>query len=122
MKWHPFLGIQAVNVAPEFGTTETKTILNLMKNNRLYNLYDDFSNLCLKSKKWEKWLVKDSSATDLEKVIISGHYLFSNPKGKEIINELENKLKIKGIKLNQIIIEEIKKNIKKYLSHFRLIK
>ncbi len=122
LKWHPFLGIQAVNVAPEFGTTETRTILNLMKKNRFFNLYDDFSDLCIKSKKWEKWLVKDSTVSELEKVIISGHYLFSSEKGKIIINELRNKLKNKNIKLDQIIISEIKKNIRKYLTHFRLIK
>ncbi len=121
LKWHPFLGIQAVNVAPEFGTTETKTILDLMINNRYFDLYEQFSEICIKSKKWEKWLIKNSKATDTEKVIISGHYLFSDFKGKEIIKQLNIRLKKKNINLNKIIISKIKQNIKKYLINFRLI-
>ena len=95
LKWHPFLGIQAVNVAPEFGTTETKTILELMRKNRFFDLYDEFSETCIKSKKWDKWMIKNSKATELEKVLISGHYLFSDPNGKRILNQLQMKLKKK---------------------------
>ena len=40
------------------------------RKNRFFNLYDDFSDLCIKSKKWEKWLVKESTVSELEKVIM----------------------------------------------------
>ncbi len=122
LRWHPFLGIQAVNVAPEFGTTETKAILKLMKQNRNYDLFDEFSKICINSKKWKKWLINNSNATELEKVIISGHYLFSSQEGKKILSELDHKLKKKNIDMNKIIIKEIKKNILKYLKNFRLVK
>ena len=122
LRWHPFLGIQAVNVAPEFGTTETKVILKLMKHNRYYDLFDEFSKICIHSKKWKKWLIDNSKATDIEKVIISGHYLFSSAEGKKILDKLDYKLKKKNIDMNKIIITEIKKNIFKYLKNFRLVR
>ena len=82
-----------------FIPSETKTILDLMINNRYFDLYEQFSEICIKSKKWEKWLIKNSKATDTEKVIISGHYLFSDFKGKEIIKQLNIRLKKKNINL-----------------------
>ena len=70
----------------------------------------------------EKWLIDNSKATDIEKVIISGHYLFSSSEGKKILGKLDYKLKKKNIDMNKIIITEIKKNILKYLKNFRLVR
>ena len=35
LKWHPRIGIHAVNVAPEFGITETRTLIDILKKSNL---------------------------------------------------------------------------------------
>ena len=39
---HPKLNIHATNIAPEFGVTETKSILNLMRKSNLKKLEKNF--------------------------------------------------------------------------------
>ena len=63
------------------------------------------------SKKWEKWMIKDSKANNLEKSIISGHYVFSNPAFIELKKELEFELRKKSLNLDIFLKNEIKKNI-----------
>ena len=55
---HPKLGIHAVNIAPEFGVIETKSIIEILEKNNLLKLRDRFLELSYKSKKWDKWMVK----------------------------------------------------------------
>ena len=91
LRWHPFLGIHASNVAPEFGVAETTRLLELMDR---YNpkLKNEFIELCVKSKKWKKWVI-NKKLPDQEKALLCGHYLFSSPEGKEIISQLRFDLK-----------------------------
>ena len=119
---HPRLGIHAANIAPEFGVIETKKILEVMDDLKLNFLKKKFIKISLESKKWEKWMLRDSSANDYDRAIISGHYIFSNSKFIEIKNELSKILKIKKkLSLDKILKNEIKISIKRYLSNFNLI-
>ena len=38
LQWFPKLGIDAANVAPEFGTIESKALLDILNVNELYEL------------------------------------------------------------------------------------
>ena len=71
------LGIHAANIAPEFGVGETKALIKILKENNLKKELDLFLEISFKSKKWKKWLIPGSNISDLEKSIISGHYIFS---------------------------------------------
>ena len=66
LQWHPKLGIHAANVAPEFGVAETKALIDLLENNGLSSLADCFLKLSYDSKKWNKWMLKTTKATDRE--------------------------------------------------------
>ena len=67
-------------------------------------------------------MLRDSSANDYDRAIISGHYIFSNSKFIEIKNELSKILKIKKkLSLDKILKNEIKISIERYLSNFNLI-
>jgi hypothetical protein len=97
------LGLDSINIAPEFGQIETKTILQNINKEQI----EEFFQICLESKKWEKWISKDFNPmlNKLELINICGHYLFSN----------DDFLKIK----NQIKIDidsEINSNIKKRIN------
>jgi len=121
LSWHPRLGIHSANVAPEFGVCETVNIVENLKKNKMKDLLNEFIYLCVKSKKWEKWAINKNEITDLEKTLICGHYLFSNPEFLKIKKELSYFLKKKKIDLDKLLKSEIKKSIKRYMKNFRLI-
>ena len=77
LKWHPKLGIHSANIAPEFGVTETRALVEIFNEYNLKKLKNDFLKISTDSKKWKKWMLKNSSSTDYDKAIISGHYVFS---------------------------------------------
>ena len=83
-------GLDSINIAPEFGVIETKTYLNEIKNEQMF---DEFFNICYLSKKWEKWV--DSSFKPFENkerlINICGHYVFSD---QRFILNIKNKLRV----------------------------
>ena len=89
------LGLDCINVAPELGQIETKTILSKIKTIELEDkrkeLFEKFYNICYNSKKWVKWVSKDFKPEEnKEKLInICGHYVFSLSEFKEIKKELK---------------------------------
>ena len=120
LAWHPRLGIHAANVAPEFGVAETKALIEILDENGLNNLSDRFLNISYKSLKWEKWMIKNTVATDRDRAIIAGHYVFSHPEVLEIKKEAHNHLSKKNIDLNSFLKEQVKKSIYRYFYNFRL--
>ena len=119
LKCYPRLGINAANIAPEFGVTESKKILQIMKKLNLESLKNEFIKLSIHSNKWKKWLIKGSKISLYEKAIISGHYVFSDKKFAEIKNELSRLLK-KNQNLDKIL-KRNKGSILRYLNNFNLI-
>ena len=64
-------GLDAINIAPEFGVLETKMILENLNNNE----FEEFYKVCFESKKWEKWVSKDFDFSNKKLLIeICGHY------------------------------------------------
>jgi len=122
LKWHPRLGIHAANVAPEFGVTETKALLNILEFNSLNNLLDKFLSISYNSFKWKKWMLENSFSTDKDKSIIAGHYVFSHPDIVEIKNEAAHFLQKKGIILDEYLKEQVKLSIMRYLKNFRIVR
>ena len=121
LQWHPRLGIHAANVAPEFGVAETLAMVDLLEKNNLNKLADDFLRISYDSKKWEKWMLDDTKASDRDKSIISGHYVFSNPECVEIKSKARKDLAKKQIDLDFYLKNEVKKSIFRYMKNFRIV-
>ena len=119
---HPKLNIHAANIAPEFGVTETKSILNLMRKYNLKKLERDFLDLSYKSKKWKKWLVKDSKINKIDKAVIAGHYNFSSEKFQILKSKIERFLNKKNINLDNYLKKRVEKSIMRYAKNFNLVK
>ena len=115
--WQPRLGIHAANVAPEFGVAETKAFINLLESKGHIDLLNQFLKLSRDSNKWFKWMLKDSKACELEKAIIAGHYVFSTKHFIEIKNEAKKRIQ----NLNDILKENVKRCIFRYMKAFNLI-
>lgn len=97
------LGLDCINIAPEFGLIETLTYLEEIKDDKLF---DRFWQICYDSKKWVKWVNPsfDPYYNKEQLIKISGHYVLSYP---EFINEIKSQFS--GID------EKIKQNITKKL-------
>jgi mannose-6-phosphate isomerase-like protein (cupin superfamily) len=77
--------LDSLNIAPELGIEETKIIMNVLRKERIEEVYQ----ICYDSKKWVKWVSKEFKPEEnKEKLIeITGHYIFNNLKFKEILKE-----------------------------------
>ena len=120
LQWHPRLGIHAANVAPEFGVVETLALLDILEKNNLHGLANDFLKLSYDSKKWEKWMLDETTASDRDRSIISGHYVFSRPGCDEIKAKARKDLVKKQIDLDSHLKNEVKKSIFRYMKNFRM--
>lgn len=83
------LGLDSINIAPEFGLIETKTyLINGID-------IDKFWKVCYESKRWEKWVDSNFDPfTQKEDLIkICGHYVLSNPKFLKIKPDIDDQIK-----------------------------
>lgn len=83
------LGLNSINIAPEFGLIETQTYLDNNIN------IDKFWKICYESKRWEKWVNSDFNPfTQKEELIkICGHYVLSNPEFLKIKPNVDIQIK-----------------------------
>ena len=118
LAWHPRLGIHAANVAPEFGCVETQTIINLAKLTSSNDLIEIMVSKVNSFGKWKKWMLEKSEADEFEKMLIAGHYHFSENWHLEWREVLRARLIKIDIDLDKVIYEEVKKSIDRYLKYF----
>ena len=73
------LGLDSINIAPEFGQIETKVYLEKIKNERP-ELLEVFYKICFDSKRWVKWVGKDFNPSEQKEELINicGHYVLTN--------------------------------------------
>lgn len=98
------LGLDAINIAPEFGLIETQTYLDNIKDE---NTFNKFWEICYKSDKWVKWVNEDFNPNEQKEELIKicGHYVLSN---LQFITEIKSQF--------PNIDEQIKDNIKNKLN------
>jgi len=84
------LGLDSINIAPEFGQLETLCYLDEMGDD-----IEDYYQICYDSKRWEKWVDDDFVPKDNKKELIKicGHYVFSNKKFLDTKPSIDSKIK-----------------------------
>jgi len=82
-------GLDAINIAPEFGQIETICYLNSNID------FDRFYDICYKSERWRKWVSNDfvPSQNKRELVTICGHYVLSTEEFKLIKPDIDDLIK-----------------------------
>jgi len=118
LRWHQRFGIHAANVAPEFGYIETQTIINLANMTSSDDLIRIMVDKVNSLGKWEKWMLENSESNQFEKMLIAGHYHFSETWHLEWRSELRKRLKNIDIDLDQYVYKAVKKSINRYLECF----
>jgi hypothetical protein len=108
------IGLDSINIAPEFGQLETSLILDRISEDDI----EKFFEICFNSMKWVKWLPNDfvvRSQDDKLKVIrVSGHYNFST-------NEMTNIKMSSGIQ-DSFLVDMHKDHIQKILKSIKCLR
>ena len=115
LRRRPHLGIGAINVGPELGVVETSFLLRVCAEFGLHAEAEAFLQLAYETGKWEKWLVSDTTATDREKSIIAGHYVFGTAEFRRIYDKMVKECNRRGFELNCRVQEHVKSAIKEAL-------
>ena len=71
------LGLNCINIAPEFGQIETQTIVDSIHGNAA--LMGAFYRICFDSKRWVKWFRPGIVPSQEELINVCGHYVLSDP-------------------------------------------
>lgn len=80
-------GVDALNIAPQLGCMQTLVTMELAKRHGRNSEWNDFANLVINEKKWERW--KSLTKFDpLSAVISSGHYHFNTMTYKRLVSKI----------------------------------
>ncbi|MGX7149989.1 class II D-tagatose-bisphosphate aldolase non-catalytic subunit [Enterococcus ureasiticus] len=133
--------ITATNVAPQYGTEETRAYLNLaaveakLVENGLITEPSKTREVLLihaiKSERWRKWMVGDQKELTVEEIMqdmalsdeildIAGHYTFNDDEVKNEIATLYANLKKHNIHGQRYVIDHIKRPIRDYAECYNL--
>lgn len=133
--------ITATNVAPQYGTEETRAYLKLAKiEDELTergliespsNVYSTLLEHAIKSERWRKWMVGDQVNLTIDEIHkdnilsedildIAGHYTFNNEEVKVEIQKLYDNLKAHSIDGRRFVIDHIKRPIRDYAEAYNL--
>jgi len=77
------IGVHALNIAPQLGVIQTKTILALTNQYGIDST--DYKNLVLNSGKWKKWHI---DSNDESKVDYAGHYCYNSDIFKKMVSNI----------------------------------
>jgi len=102
------LGLDAINIAPEFGFYESQCYIESIKKQDK-SLLNEFYQICYDSGQWKKWVSKDFDISDKDKLIsICGHYVLEN-------TDFHAKIKMNLPDISKNIKDKIKSKIRSIL-------
>ena len=82
---------------------------------------DQFLSLAHGSLKWDKWLLSNTQATDYDKAVMAGHYVFATSEFREIKNRIASAARQKGFDLDTSIRESVKSCLRRYVHNLNLV-
>jgi len=121
LRMHPVAGIHSANVAPEFGVLETRSLIKFLNDRGLKTELERFLEISYASKKWEKWMLPGTDATDFDRSVIAGHYVFSDPRVIDLKASVDRQTNSAGASLDEHLKQDVKIGICRYLKNFRCI-
>ena len=133
--------ITATNVAPQYGTVETRAYLHLAGVEAKlveYGLIEEASKTrdvllvhAIKSERWRKWMVGDQTKLTVDEIMkdeelseeildIAGHYTFNDDEVKAEIQKMYANLAKHHIDGNRYVIDSIKRPVRDYAECYNL--
>jgi hypothetical protein len=118
LRWHASGPIDAINIAPQLGVSESFRFVELLQKHHLNGLLDRFVSLSLASGDGQRWLLPGTSASELERAIIGGHYVFGTEAFAQIKSEAAAGCRRGAEQLDQDLRDVVRQEI---LRHSRLL-
>lgn len=133
--------VTASNIAPQYGTEETRAYLKLAAVEQILvkeGLIKEASHIktvlldkAIKTERWRKWMVGEQRNLTVEDILkdevlsleildISGHYVFNDEDVKAEIEKLYENLKKHHIDAQRFVVEHIKRPIRDYAECYNL--
>lgn len=69
-------GLDAINIAPEYGQIESEFYINVCKKNT--ELFETLYQICYNSGKWKKWIIDIQRVTKEQLIMTCCHYVLSD--------------------------------------------
>ena len=135
---HPVIGLDAMNVAPEFGLVETEALLELATIEEKFVAKEEQSNIrsilaehAVKSERWRKWMVGGKGKYTVEQIMedaedvklitsMCGHYTLEDAEVKAAVAKLNENTEKLGLSPKTYVIKKIKDSIDRYIYCFGL--
>ena len=133
--------VTATNVAPQYGTQETRAYIELCDlEKKLFEqgvipttskLKDVLLMHAIKTERWRKWMIGDETRLSVNAILsdeklslkilnIAGHYCFNDDEVKHERERLYANLKTVGIEPERFVIEYLKRPLRQYIDCFNL--
>ncbi|MFF3752422.1 class II D-tagatose-bisphosphate aldolase non-catalytic subunit [Streptomyces sp. NPDC002018] len=93
-------GVDALNVAPEFGVVESRAFVALLRELGLNVQLERFLALAYESRSWQKWMHADTRAGDTGRAMIAGHYVFATDAFRDLKEAARVRAEQRGIDLD----------------------
>lgn len=113
-------GVSAINIAPEFGVAETRAFLSVLKELNLSVQLERFLELAFESLAWKKWMKPNSEASDTDRAIIAGHYVFGTERFRAIESVARSACCKHGKSLDGLLQSAVERSIARYVRAFVL--
>ncbi len=135
---HPVIGLDAMNVAPEFGLVETDALLELATTEEKFISVTEQSNIrsilakhAVEGQRWRKWMVGDKRTATVEEIMkdeetvklitsMCGHYTLEDEEVKIALAKLNANMEKIGLNPDTYVIKKIKDSIDRYIYCFGL--
>jgi hypothetical protein len=121
LRRRPLLGIGALNIAPELGVAETRCLLETCQELGLHKEENHFLQVAFETRKWEKWMLPNSTATDRDKAIIAGHYVFGTLEFIDILGRITGAGTRRRLDVSAKVMNSLKGTLRRYLASLGLI-
>lgn len=139
---HAAAGVTASNVAPQFGTEETRALLELCEvEERLAaeglvesssKLRDTLLEHAIRTERWRKWMVGDDVNLSVEDIFadeekalivldIAGHYTFNEDEVKAEVAKNAANLAKNHIDAQRYTVDRIKRSINQFVEGYRMV-
>jgi hypothetical protein len=90
-------GVDAINVAPEFGVVETRTLLESMRAFGHGESADEIVEIADRSGRWSSWTAQPELLGASGRAELAGHYVFANPRVRQLRAAFDADLQQRGV-------------------------
>lgn len=135
---HPVIGLDAMNVAPEFGLVETQALLELATTEEKFVAKGEQSDIrkilarhAVEGQRWRKWMIGEKRTASVDEIMedekdvkliteMCGHYTLEDDEVKTAIGVLNKNIEKLGLEPKKYVIKKIKDSIDRYIYCFGL--